>query len=201
MHPFNSLLFCLFFFWLYFESEGKKAEYCELFPQSSAVNVQTAVTGNILNVQLWGSGGRLIRTKLVKKELIHRAGLLSINASRKRKKRKRKRTPPSRTLIFQPGITNKIPGLYLGLKSRLKMNFAGENIAPPYSGQRQEMRLSHEQYSITKSHHPPLQASPKTVPVSRWHFLEVEENDLQTGEVFQFLFGEVAHIRIGLMQD
>lgn len=94
---------------------------------------------------------------------------------REKRKKEKKSTPPSRTLIFQPGITNKIPGLYLGPKSRLKMNFAGENIAPPYSGQRQEMRLSHEQYSITKSHHPPLQASPKTVPVSRWHFLEVEE--------------------------
>lgn len=77
--------------------------------------------------------------------------------------------------MHQPGITNKILGLYLGRKSQSEMNFVGKDIAVLYSGQGQEMRLSHIRYSITKSHHPPLQASPKTMPVSHWHFLKLKK--------------------------
>lgn len=86
-----------------------------------------------------------------------------------------KNNPPFRTLIFQSGFTNKMPGLYLGLKRQSEMNFVGKNIAVLYSGQGQGMRLSHVQYSITKSHHPLLRACPKTMPVSHWHFLKLKK--------------------------
>lgn len=71
------------------------------------------------------------------------------------------------------------------------MNAVGKNIAALYSCQGLKMRLSHVQYSIMKSHHPPLQAGPQ--PSRALTLPEGEEIILQRGDVFQ-LFGKVRPI-------